>query len=77
VHEVLHGMAGFDQEQELQGLQRSPGHRILHHTRTGYSALDPDWIRIRILIRNSDPDPGGQKRPTKIEEMKKFHVLKC
>ena len=30
------------------------------------------WIRIRI--RNPDPDPGGQKLPTKGE---KIHVLKC
>ena len=37
---------------------------------------DPDWIRIqsgqwiRIRIRNpdSDPDPGGQKWPTKVEK---------
>ncbi len=34
---------------------------------------DPDWIRIqsgqwiRIGIRNPDPDPGGQKWPTKVE----------
>jgi hypothetical protein len=28
------------------------------------------WIRIRI--RN--PDPGGQKRPTKVEKIKKFQV---
>ncbi len=34
---------------------------------------DPNWIRIqsghwisiRIWIRNLDPDPGGQKLPTK------------
>jgi hypothetical protein len=31
-----------------------------------------DWIRIRI-----DPDPGGQKCHTKIEKVKKNHVLKC
>jgi hypothetical protein len=36
---------------------------------------DPDWIRIqsgqwiRIRIRNPDPDPGGQKRPTKVEKI--------
>ncbi len=32
----------------------------------------------RIRIRNPDPDtdPGGQKRPTKVEKIKKFHVLK-
>ncbi len=35
---------------------------------------DPDWIRIqsglwiRICIRNPDPDPGGQKLPTKVEK---------
>ncbi len=33
------------------------------------------WIRIRIRFRNPDPDPGGQKLPTKVE--KKIHVLKC
>ncbi len=38
------------------------------------SGLDPDWIRIqwgpwiRTRIRNPDPDPGGQKWPTKIEK---------
>jgi hypothetical protein len=40
------------------------------------------WIRIqsgqwiRISIRNPDPDSGGQKLPTKVEKIKKFHVLK-
>jgi hypothetical protein len=29
------------------------------------------WIRIR----NLDPDPGGQKWPTKVEKIKKFNVL--
>jgi hypothetical protein len=35
---------------------------------------DPDWTRIesgqwiRIRIRNPDPDPGGQKIPTKVEK---------
>ncbi len=24
-----------------------------------------------------DPDSGGPKRPTKMEKIKKFHVLKC
>ncbi len=44
---------------------------------------DPNWIRIqsgqwiRISIRNPDPDLGGQKWPTKVEKIKKFHVLKC
>ena len=41
---------------------------------------DPDWIRIQsgqwIRIRNPDPEPGGQKRSTKVEKIKKFHVLK-
>jgi hypothetical protein len=45
---------------------------------------DPDWIRIqsgqwiRIRIRNPDPDPGGQKLPTKVEKNSKsscFEVL--
>ncbi len=31
------------------------------------------WIRIRI--KNMDPDPGGQKLPTKLEKVKNFHVL--
>ena len=35
---------------------------------------DPYWIRIRIRNLNTDPDPGGQKLPTKVE---KIHVLKC
>jgi hypothetical protein len=45
---------------------------------------DPDSIRIqsgqwiRIWIRNLDPDPGGQKFPTKVEKICKiscFEVL--
>jgi hypothetical protein len=28
------------------------------------------WIRIRICIRNPDPDPGGQKLPTKVEKIR-------
>jgi hypothetical protein len=42
---------------------------------------DPDWIRIQsgqwIRIRNLDPDPGGQKWPTKVEKFLEVHVLKC
>jgi hypothetical protein len=50
---------------------------------TSVSDPDPDWIRIqsvqwiRSRIRNPDPDPGGQTRPTKVEKIRKFHVLKC
>ncbi len=33
----------------------------------------PDSIRSVDL----DPDPGGQKCPTKVEKIKKFQVLKC
>ncbi len=29
------------------------------------------WIRIRPIL-NADPDPGGQKCPTTIEESKEF-----
>jgi hypothetical protein len=43
---------------------------------------DPDWIRIQsgqwIRIQNPDPDPGGQKIPTKVEKISKsscFEVL--
>ncbi len=40
------------------------------------SAVDPDWIRIqlcpwiriRIRINNTDPDPGGKILLTKIEK---------
>jgi hypothetical protein len=36
------------------------------------SVPDPDWIRIQsgqwIRIRNQDPDPGGQKLPTKVKK---------
>jgi hypothetical protein len=46
--------------------------------------VDPDpqnlscRIRIWITIQNTDPDPGGQKWPTKIEKkVKNFQVLKC
>jgi hypothetical protein len=42
---------------------------------------DPDWIRIQsgqwIRILNPDPDPGGQKLPTKVDFFLKVHVLKC
>jgi hypothetical protein len=34
------------------------------------SVSDPDSIRSV----DPDPDPGGQKLPTKIERIKKFHV---
>jgi hypothetical protein len=41
---------------------------------------DPDCIRIqwgpRIRIRNPDPDPGGQIRPTEIKKISKFNFLK-
>ncbi len=30
------------------------------------------WIRIRIRIQIADPDPGGQKWPTKIEKIPEF-----
>ncbi len=44
-----------------------------HHHMAGVinSFSDPD------SIRSVDPDPGGQKLPTKIEKVKKFQVLKC
>ncbi len=32
----------------------------------------PQKIRIRIRIQNADPEPGGQKLPTKIENSKGF-----
>jgi len=48
---------------------------------TVFSVSDPDWIRIQsgqwIRIRIRNPDPGGQKWLTKVEKIKKFHVLKC
>ncbi len=45
----------------------------------------PYWIRIqssqriRILIQNPDPYPGGKNKwPTEVEKkIQKFHVLKC
>jgi hypothetical protein len=36
-------------------------------------SVDPDPDPIRI----PDPDLGGQKCPTKVEKIKKFHVLNC
>ncbi len=39
---------------------------------------DPDWIRIQSGQWIPDPDPGGQKWPTKIEknyEISYFEVL--
>jgi hypothetical protein len=35
------------------------------------SVMDPD------SIGSVDPDPGGQKLPTKVEKIKKINVLKC
>jgi hypothetical protein len=49
----------------------------------GTSPADPESIRSvgpdldPNRIRNPDPDPGGQKLATKVEKIKKFHVLKC
>ncbi len=31
---------------------------------------------LSIMSSVSDPDTGGQKLPTKVEKIKKFHVLK-
>jgi hypothetical protein len=53
---------------------------ILIMTSVTFSVSDPDWIRIQsvqwIRIR-INPSPGGKKLPTKIEKVKKCHVLKC
>jgi len=59
-------------------------HRLAELISVSDPDLDPDpywiriqsdhWIRIRIRNLNTDPDPGGQKWPTKVE---KIHVLKC
>jgi hypothetical protein len=35
---------------------------------------DPNWIQIQSG-QSVDPDPGGLKWPTKVEKIKKFHVL--
>ncbi len=35
------------------------------------SGSDPD------SIRSMDPNPGGQKGPTKVEKINKFHIFKC
>jgi hypothetical protein len=40
-----------------------PVFRIRIHI--GIRIQSGQWIRIRIWIRNPDPDPGGQKSPTK------------
>jgi hypothetical protein len=42
------------------------------------SASESGWIRMNLScwILDPDPDPGGQKLPTKIEKVKNFHVLK-
>ncbi len=38
-----------------------------------YTSQSGLWIRIRInWVAGSDPDPGGQKWPTKIEKSKEF-----
>ncbi len=34
------------------------------------------WIRIPVCM-DPNPDPGGQKLPTKKEKVKNFHVSKC
>ncbi len=35
------------------------------------------WIRIRIRIQIADPDPGGEKRPTKIEKNTEFSCFEA
>ncbi len=35
------------------------------------------YIRIRRRFHNPDPDPRGQKWPTKTEKVKKLNFLKC
>jgi hypothetical protein len=39
--------------------------------------LDPDSIGSVNPGRIRNPDPGGQKWPTKVEKYLKVHVLKC
>jgi hypothetical protein len=44
----------------------------------GCGLADPDWIRIQLgqWIRIRNPDPGGQKWPTKVEKkISCFEVL--
>jgi hypothetical protein len=52
-----------------------PGLRIRIRIRIWIRINLSCWIQIRNLT--ADPDPGGQKLPTKIEKVQNFHVLKC
>jgi hypothetical protein len=65
---------------QAQGKYPVPDHCHLP-VKSSVLNTDPDWNRIQsgqwIRIRNPDPDPGVQKLPTKVEKIKKFHVLKC
>jgi hypothetical protein len=77
---VLHSKPGFRRRQECM----KPSNFFIP---TGIvSDPDPYWIRIqsgqciriRLCIRNPDPDPGGQKWLKKVEKIKKiscFEVL--
>jgi hypothetical protein len=63
----------------IKGTRRN--YKNLHKYCTG--TVLPDWIQCfgsgldPYSIRSVDPDPGGQKWPTKIEKIKKFRGLKC
>jgi hypothetical protein len=44
---------------------------------SGFIQVSGSVSGFGIRIRNPDPDPRGQKLPTKVEKIKKVHVLKC
>jgi hypothetical protein len=76
-----HGSADPNLDQDPQHNVMDPQHWFLI-TRVADPYSDPDWIRIQsgqwIRIRIRNPDPGGQKLPTKVEEKFKsscFEVL--
>ncbi len=68
--------------EETRGLSRTRGealNTVLRQPLVPEGRIaDPDWIRIQsgqwIRIRNPDPDPGGQKWPTKGEF---FYLSSC
>jgi hypothetical protein len=41
----------------------------------GSTFISVSWIRIRIRIGNTDPDPGGPKLPTKVKKIQVPEVL--
>ncbi len=70
--------AGPPQVPHVQALCKKSPRGIVYTWRLGAQGgglgyMAGQWIRIHI--RNPDPDSGGQKWPTKVEKIKKFHEV--